>query len=83
LESIVSVIVLFCVVAVGSTGVAGGIQMTTLARLLARKEQLIERPRENPGLHEREEIERQLAEIDEALNLLDEARPGASSKDGQ
>jgi hypothetical protein len=57
--------------------------MTTLARLLARKEQLIERLRENPGLHEREEIERQLAEIDEALNSLDEAGSGTSTRDGQ
>jgi hypothetical protein len=57
--------------------------MTTLANLLARKQELIEPLQENPGLHEREEIERQLAEIDEALNLLDEAGPGTSTKDEQ
>lgn len=57
--------------------------MTTLAKLLARKQELIERLGENPGVHEREEIERQLAEIDEALNLLDEAGPGTSTKDGR
>jgi hypothetical protein len=33
--------------------------MTTLAKLLARKQQLLERLQEYPGPHEREEIERQ------------------------
>jgi hypothetical protein len=55
--------------------------MTTLAKLLARKQQLIERLEEGPGSHEREEIERQLAEIDEALNLLDEAGSRSSKRD--
>ncbi len=32
--------------------------MTTLAKLLVRKQQLIERLEKNPGVHEREEIER-------------------------
>ena len=53
--------------------------MTTLAKLLARKQKLQERLQENPGAHERDEIERQLEEIDTALNLLDEAGPGKSS----
>jgi hypothetical protein len=53
--------------------------MTTLAKLLARKQQLLERLQENPGSHERDEIERQLEEIDTALELLDEAGPGKSS----
>jgi hypothetical protein len=53
--------------------------MTTLAKLLARKRQLLERLQEDPGQHERDEIERQLEEIDTALNLLDEAGPGKSS----
>ena len=58
--------------------------MTTLATLLARKRRLTERLQEDPGLHERDEIERQLAEIDEALNSLDEAGPGTSErKDAQ
>jgi len=52
--------------------------MTTLAKFLARKQQLLERL-QDPGPHERDEIERLLAEIDEALNLLEEARPGTSS----
>jgi hypothetical protein len=40
---------------------------------------LIELLQENAGLHEREEIESQLA----VLNLLDEAGPGTSTKDEQ
>jgi len=48
--------------------------MTTLAKLLAEKQQLIERL-ENPGPQEREEIERLLAKINAAQNLLDEAGP--------
>jgi len=53
--------------------------MTTLAKLLARKQRLLERLREDPGPHERDEIERQLEEIETALNLLDEAGSGKSS----
>jgi hypothetical protein len=53
--------------------------MTTLAKLLARKQQLLERLQEDPGPHEPDELERQLEEIDTALNLLDEAGPGKSS----
>jgi hypothetical protein len=52
--------------------------MTTAAKLLVRKQQLLERLQEDPGLHERDEIERLLKEIDTALNLLDEAGPGVS-----
>jgi hypothetical protein len=55
--------------------------MTTAAKLLARKQQLLERLQEDPGPHERDEIERLLKEIDTALNLLDEAGPGTSSDD--
>ena len=46
--------------------------MTTAAKLLARKQQLLERLQDNPGQHEHDEIER-LPEIDTALDLLDEA----------
>jgi uncharacterized protein Yka (UPF0111/DUF47 family) len=49
--------------------------MTTLANLLARKQQLLERLQENPGPNEREEIERLLEQIDTALDLLEEAGP--------
>ncbi len=52
--------------------------MTTAARLLARRQRLLERMAEDPGPHERDEIERQLAEIDAALNDLDQAGPGRS-----
>jgi hypothetical protein len=55
--------------------------MTTAAKLLARKQQLLEL-QENPSPHERDEIERLLAEIDTALDLLDEAGPAVTS-DGQ
>ena len=41
--------------------------VTTLAKLLAQRQQLIERLEEGPGPHEREEIERLLAEIEEEL----------------
>ena len=51
--------------------------MTTAAKLLGRKQQLIERLHEDDlGPHERDEIERLIKEIDTALNLLDRAGPG-------
>ena len=50
--------------------------MTTLARLLAQKQQLIERLDENPGPEEREEIEHLLEQINAALDSLSEAGPG-------
>jgi hypothetical protein len=49
--------------------------MTTVAKLLAQKEQLIERLQKNPGPQECEEIERLLIKIDTALNLLEEPGP--------
>jgi hypothetical protein len=52
--------------------------MTSFAKLLARKQRLLERLQEDPGTHERYEIERLLTEIDEALALLDESGPGIS-----
>ena len=55
--------------------------MTTLVRLLAQKQQLLERLQEGPGLHERAEIVRVLEEIDQALSVLEEARPGRSGQD--
>jgi hypothetical protein len=55
----------------------GVIQMTTtLARLLAKKQELIERLQENPGPEEREQIERLLEHIHAALDSLDKAGPG-------
>ncbi|MEH2523105.1 MULTISPECIES: hypothetical protein [unclassified Bradyrhizobium] len=46
--------------------------MTTLANLLARKQQLLERMQEDVGPNEREELERLLQQIDTALNLLED-----------
>jgi DNA-binding MarR family transcriptional regulator len=53
--------------------------MTTLAKLLAEKQQLIERLQEDPGPEEREQIEKLLAKINRALDLLDGA--GVSGSD--
>ena len=50
--------------------------MTTAAKLLARKQQLKDRLQQEPGPNERYEIERLLAEIDAALDLLEEVGPG-------
>ncbi len=55
--------------------------MTTIAKLLARRQQLIERLEDDPGPREREEIESLLEKINIALELLDEARPGPSQPD--
>jgi hypothetical protein len=52
-------------------------KMTTVANLLARKQQLIERLGDNPGPNERQEIERLLGQIDTALDLLEV--PGKTS----
>ena len=46
--------------------------MTTVGTLLAQKQQLLRRLQENPGPPKRDEIERLLAQIDAALNQLDE-----------
>jgi hypothetical protein len=50
--------------------------MTTVANLLSRKQRLLERLQEEPGPHEREEIERLLTQIDTALRLLEEPAAG-------
>jgi predicted amino acid dehydrogenase len=47
--------------------------MTAVAKLLAQKQQLIERLQKNSSAHEREEIERLLEQIDTALDLLEDA----------
>jgi hypothetical protein len=52
--------------------------MTTMAKLLAQKQQLLERLEAGPGPHERDEIERLLEQIDATLQLLDQAGPGIS-----
>jgi DNA-binding MarR family transcriptional regulator len=52
--------------------------MSTIAKLLAQKEQLIERLQEDPGPEEREQIEGLLAKINTALDLLEKVGPGIS-----
>jgi hypothetical protein len=52
--------------------------MTTLAKLLEQKQELIERLQGDPGPEERNEIERLLEQINAALDSLDEAGPGTS-----
>jgi hypothetical protein len=54
--------------------------MTTAEKLLARKQQLFERLQENLGPHERDEIERLIAEIDVGLKFLSEAGLGDGDK---
>jgi hypothetical protein len=57
------------------------IQMTTVAKLLARKQLLQDRLHEDdPGPHERDEIERLLAQIDTALNLIEDGPAGARAE---
>jgi hypothetical protein len=53
--------------------------MTTVAKLLMRKQKLRERLREDPGPHERDEIERLIAQTDTALDLLEEGGPGETT----
>jgi hypothetical protein len=52
--------------------------MTTTAKLLARKQQLLDRL---PGQHERDQIERLLAEIDSALDSVEAAGPSETSNE--
>ena len=52
--------------------------MTTLAKLLEQKKELIERLHEGPGPEERQQIEQLLAKINRALDLLDGAGAGGS-----
>lgn len=47
--------------------------MTAAADLLAKKQKLLERLEEGPGPNERDQIERLLAQIDNALSMLEQA----------
>jgi len=50
--------------------------MITVPELLARKQLLLERLRkDDPGPHERDQIERLLAQIDTALSLIEAEEP--------
>lgn len=55
--------------------------MTTIARLLAQKQQLLESLDDNPGPNERDELERLLQKINTALSQLeDEAGEAAGER---
>ena len=56
-----------------SPSIVPGSGTTTAARLLARKEMLLARLDKDPAPNERAEIERLIAEINEALTWLEEA----------
>lgn len=53
--------------------------MTTMAKLLARKQALLQRLEETAGPNERDEIARLVEQIDTALGLLEETRPAGTS----
>jgi hypothetical protein len=52
-----------------------GIAMSTIEKLLAQKQQLMEQLASEPGPNEREEIQRLLAKIETALTLLEPDDP--------
>jgi hypothetical protein len=54
--------------------------MTTLATLLEQKRELIERLHEDPGPEEREQLEKLLAKINRALDLVDGAGVNGSDQ---
>ena len=51
---------------------------TTVAKLLAQKQELLDRLAQKPGDNERSDIEQLLTKIDTALSLLGDAGPGKS-----
>jgi hypothetical protein len=57
-----------------------GAILKIVARLVARKQRLLGRLKEGLGPHEREEIERQLEEIDATFDFLDEAEAGEPAR---
>ncbi len=54
--------------------------MTTVAALLARKQKLLELLQEQPGPAELTEIDRQLTEINQALDLIESTEVAASAE---
>jgi hypothetical protein len=59
---------------------APSLEATTPASLLAQKQVLIERLHADPGPHERDEIERRLADIDQALHVFDQGGSGQAAQ---
>jgi len=51
-----------------------------VTKLLAQKQEVVQRLEDDPGPHEHDEIERLLAKIHTALNLLDELSRGKPAK---
>ena len=54
--------------------------MTSLAKLLAQRQQLLRRLEEDPGPNERAELERLLEKVDAALSSLQPV-PGETAED--
>ena len=54
--------------------------MTTIAKLLGRKQRLLERLQENPSPHERNETVRLLMQIETALDLVEETGPAQTER---
>lgn len=52
--------------------------MTTIARLLTQKQQVLESLNDNPGPNERDELERLLQKINTALSLLEDGEGEAA-----
>jgi hypothetical protein len=59
------------------------VRMTTVEKLLTRKQRLVERLLEHPDLEEQDQIERQLKKIDTALHLLDNVSANTSTDDAK
>jgi hypothetical protein len=57
--------------------------MTSVEKLLTRKQRLVERLLEHPDLEEQDQIERQLKKIDAALHLLDNVSANTSTDDAK
>jgi hypothetical protein len=55
--------------------------MTAIANLLRRKQRLLDLLGQEPGPNERDEIKRQIAQIDAALTLLEETGPNTRRND--
>ena len=56
--------------------------MTTIAKLLGRKQRLLERLQENPSSHERNETVRLLMQIETALDLVEETGSAQTKRIG-
>ena len=54
--------------------------MTTIAKLLGLKQQLLERLQENPSSQERDETARLLMRIETDLDLVEEAGPAQQNE---